>query len=135
MSMTIAITRNLPGRFDGFVSSCMHELAPGVYVAPRMKKSVRERLWGVMMEWSELIPEDGGFVLFWRSRKAPSGLGVRVLGWPKKELVEYEGMWLTFRELTKAQDAKELGELIKTDPAAFDEEADKLLDQFQENEM
>ena len=92
MAMTIAVTRNVPDRFNGFINSCMHEIAPGVYVAPRMKKSVRERLWKVMMDWSELISEDGGVVLFWRSRKAPSGLGVRVIGWPKKELVEYEGM-------------------------------------------
>lgn len=121
MSMTIAITRNLPGRFDGFIRSCMHELAPGVYVAPRMKKSVRERLWEVMMEWAELIPEDGGVVLFWRSSKAPSGLGVRVLGWPKKELIEYEGIWLTFRELTKAHDSEELKKLSKIDEAPYDE--------------
>lgn len=130
MSMTIAITRNVPARFNGFICSCMHELAPGVYVAPRMKKSVRERLWKVMMEWSELIPDDGGVVLFWRSRKAPSGLGVRVLGWPKKELVEYEGMWLTFRELTKAHDSEELEELSKIEEAPYDEDHDSLLDQF-----
>lgn len=130
MSMTIAITRNVPDRFNGFISSCMHELAPGVYVAPRLKKSVRERLWQVMMEWSELIPDDGGVVLFWRSRKAPSGLGVRVLGWPKKELVEYEGMWLTFRELTKAHDSEELKELSKIEEVPYDSDEDSVLDQF-----
>lgn len=128
--MTIAITRNVPDRFNGFISSCMHELAPGVYVAPRLKKSVRERLWEVMMEWSELIPDDGGVVLFWKSRKAPSGLGVRVLGWPKKELVEYEGMWLTFRELTKAHDTEELEELSKIEEVPYDPDEDSVLDQF-----
>lgn len=130
MSMTIAITRNVPDRFGGFISSCMHELAPGVYVAPRLKKSVRERLWEVMMEWSELIPDDGGVVLFWKSRKAPSGLGVRILGWPKKELTEYEGMWLTFRELTKAHDAEELEELSKIEETPYDTDQDSVLDQF-----
>jgi len=130
MSMTIAITRNLPGRFDGFISSCMHELAPGIYVAPRMKKSVRERLWNVMMEWSELISDDGGVVLFWRSPKAPSGLGVRVLGWPKKELIEHEGMWLTYRELTKAHDQNELEKLLNIDETPYDSDEDSMLDQF-----
>lgn len=130
MSMTIAITRNVPDRFNGFVGSCMHEIAPGVYAAPRMKKSVRERLWKVMMDWSELIPDDGGVVLFWRSQKAPSGLGIRVLGWPKKELVEYEGMWLTFQELTKAHDSEELEELSKIEETPYDPDKDSLLDQF-----
>lgn len=130
MSMTIAITRNLPGRFDGFISSCMHELAPGIYVAPRMKKSVRERIWNVMMEWSELIPDDGGVVLFWRSSNAPSGLGIRVLGWPRKELKEYEGMWLTFRELTKAHGEEELEKLLKIEETPYDSDEDSMLDQF-----
>lgn len=106
--MTVAITRNLPDRFDGFLKSCMHEIAPGVYVAPKMNKGVRERLWTVMMKWSEAIPEDGGIVLFWSSKKAPSGLAFNLLGWPKKELKEHEGFWLTFSKLTKAQSIIEL---------------------------
>lgn len=128
MSMTIAVTRNTPGRFDGFLCSCMHEIAPGVYVAPRMKKAVRERVWNVMMEWAELIPEDGGVVLFWKSRSAPSGLGVRLLGWPKKELVEYEGVWLTLRDLTGAHDVDELMELAEIEAHPFDEDDPTIVD-------
>lgn len=121
MSMTIAVTRNLPGRFDGFLCSCMQEIAPGVYVAPRMKKAVRERTWNVMLEWNELIPQDGGVVLLWKSRDAPSGLGVRLLGWPKKEFVEHEGMWLTLRDLTGEHDVEELIELAEQEEPAFEE--------------
>jgi len=129
MSMTIAITRNVPNRFDGFINSCMHEIAPGVYAAPQMKKSVRERLWRVLLDWSELIPNDGGIVLLWNSPTAPSGLGVRVLGWPKKELVEYEGVWLTFRELTQSHDSDELGKLLTPNEPPIDGE-DHTIDQF-----
>ncbi len=128
MVMTIAITRNLPDRFGGFIGSCMHELAPGVYVAPKMKKSVRERLWKVMMEWSELIPDDGGIVLFWRSPEAPSNLAVRVLGWPKKELVEYEGMWLTHRNLTEYHNIGELKEMSDLKEPEFSEEDPSIQD-------
>lgn len=113
--MTIAVTRNLPGRFDGFLCSCMHEIAPGVYVAPQMKKAVRERVWKVMLEWSTLIPSDGGVVLFWKSAKAPSGLGIRLLGWPKKKLVEHEGLWLTQRDLAATHDLEELLDLLGAD--------------------
>jgi CRISPR-associated protein Cas2 len=111
--MTIAVTRNVPGRFDGFLCSCMQAIAPGVYAAPRMKKAVRERVWNVMLEWAELVPDDGGVVLFWRSRSAPSGMGVLTLGWPKKELVEHEGLWLTVGALTARHDIDELSEVAR----------------------
>jgi len=120
MAMTIAVTRNTPNRFNGFLASCMHEIAPGVYAAPRMKKSVRERVWNVMMEWAELLPQDGGVVLFWKSRKAPSGLGIRMVGWPKKEMTDHEGLWLTVRDLTAAHDIDELQELASRDEPAPD---------------
>jgi len=127
--MTIAITRNVPDRFNGFINSCMHEIAPGVYAVPKMKKSIRERLWRVLLGWEELIPEDGGVVILWRSADAPSGLGVRILGWPKKELKEYEGMWLTFRNLNKSHNSEELEELTKSEEPKIDDD-DPLLEQF-----
>ncbi len=127
--MTIAITRNVPDRFNGFINSCMHEIAPGVYAVPKMKKSVRERLWRVLLGWEELIPEDGGVILLWRSTNAPSGLSVRTLGWPKKELIEYEGMWLTFRNLIKSHDSEELEQLKKSEEPPFDVD-DPLMNQF-----
>jgi len=119
--MTVAVTRNLPGRFGGFLASCMHEVAPGVYVAPQMKKAVRERIWKVVLEWNDLIPADAGLVLFWRSRKAPSGMGVRLIGWPKKELVEHEGLWLTRGALTGVHDLDKLTELAGVDEPPHDE--------------
>ncbi len=108
MSMTIAVTRNVSGRFHGFLASCMLEIAPGVYVAPEMKRSVRERIWQTMVEWDQFLDADAGIVLFWRDRDAPSGLGARILGWPKKELLDHEGVWLTVRNLTDAHDIEEL---------------------------
>ena len=127
--MTIAITRNVPDRFNGFINSCMHEIAPGVYAVPKMKKSVRERLWRVLLGWEEILPEEGGIVILWRSQKAPSGLGIRILGWPKKELVEYEGMWLTFRNLMKSHNSDELKELSKRNDLPPDKD-DPLIGQF-----
>ena len=126
--MTIAVTRNTPNRFNGFLASCMQEIAPGVYVAPVMKKAVRERVWTVMMDWSELLPDDGGVVLFWRDSDAPSGLQIRLLGWPKKEFIEHEGMWLTLRGLTAAHDVEELLEQIDAEEPSIDEDDPILLD-------
>lgn len=111
MSMTIAVTRNAPNRFRGFFASCMLEVTPGVYVAPRMKKAIRERVWKTVMEWSELLPADAGIILFWKSRNAASGLGMKLVGWPQTELVDHEGTWLAVRQLTKAHDREELDAL------------------------
>ena len=121
MSMTVAVTRNLPGRFNGFLASCMLEIGPGVYVAPFLSKGVRDRIWDVMLAWSELIPDEGGIALVWREQDAPSGLGMRVLGWPKKEFLELDGLWLTAGNLTSAHDIKELEKLAKT---CYDSEKD-----------
>jgi len=121
MSMTIAVTRNTPDRFDGFLCSCMQEVAPGVYVAPTLSSAVRERVWGVMMEWEGLLPdEDAGVVFFWRDAEAPSGLRIRMLGWPKKEFIEHEGLWLTLRDLTEAHDVEELLEQQQVEEAPID---------------
>lgn len=121
MSMTIAVTRNTPNRFDGFLCSCMQEVAPGVYVAPTLSSAVRERVWGVMMEWEGLLPdEDAGVVFFWRDDDAPSGLRIRMLGWPKKEFIEHEGLWLTLRDLTEAHDVEELLEQQEVDESPID---------------
>ncbi len=121
MSMTIAVTRNTPGRFDGFLCSCMQEIAPGVYVAPTMTTSVRERVWAVMMEWEGLLPDDAGVVFFWRDPDAPSGLQIRMLGWPKKEFIEHEGLWRTLRDLTEAHNVEELLEQAEVEEVSIDE--------------
>ena len=115
MSMTIAVTRNVPGRFRGFFASAMLEVTPGVYVAPRMKKPVRQRLWKTVLHWSELLPPEAGIALMWKSRNAPSGMGLNVIGWPKKELIDHEGAWLTTRYLTAEHDRDELHELRTPD--------------------
>ena len=125
--MTIAVTRNTPNRFNGFLCSCMQEIAPGVYVAPVMNAAVRERVWRVMMDWAELLPDEGGVVLFWKDDDAPSGLRVRMVGWPKKEFIEHEGLWLTLRDLTDAHDVEELLEQVEIEEPPIDDEDPTLL--------
>ena len=68
------------------------------------------------MEWGELLPDDGGVVFLWDDPDAPSGLGVRFLGWPKNELVEHEGLWLTLEGLTAEHDVEELQRLAGLEP-------------------
>jgi len=110
--MTIAVTRNVPDRFRGFLASCMLEIAPGVYVEPNMNAGVRDRIYQVMLEWAAFIPEDGGVMILWRDSKHPSGLGIGTVGWAKTELINHEGRWLAHRELTKINNMHELNKLL-----------------------
>lgn len=100
MSMTILITRNAPDRFRGFLCSCMLELAPGVYGAVRMNKAIRERVWAVMIDWFMAMPPDGGILMVWPDRNAPSGMGLASLGWPKRDIVQVNNIWLARTDLT-----------------------------------
>lgn len=93
-TMTMIITRNVPGRYRGFLASCMLEIAPGVYASPRLKAAVRERIWTVMLEWSSLLEQDAGVLMAWPDRSALSGMSLRFVGWPKKDIVNVEGLWL-----------------------------------------
>ncbi len=96
--MTVVVTRNVPDRFRGFLASCMLELAPGIYTSPEMSTAVRDRVWNVVCEWAGALPDDGGVLMTWRDAQQPSGQAVLTLGWPKKELVELNGLWLDRRD-------------------------------------
>jgi CRISPR-associated protein Cas2 len=95
--MTVVVTRNVPDRFRGFLASCMLELAPGVYTNPQMTSAIRDRVWAVCCEWAEAVPDDGGVLMTWQDRDSPGNQAVLMLGWPKKELMELNGVWLDRR--------------------------------------
>jgi CRISPR-associated protein Cas2 len=98
--MTVVVTRDVPDRFRGFLSSCMLELAPGVYTSPRMTAGVRERVWAVLAEWYHAVPQ-GSIVMTWVDRTQTGGQEVLTLGVPAKELVDVdnEGLFLVRRPL------------------------------------
>jgi CRISPR-associated protein Cas2 len=95
----------------------MCELAPGVYTAPRMTTAVRDRVWSVLESW--FIPdEDASVLMTWPDSSVPGGLTVRTLGTPSAELVDHDGVYLSRRELTKA-DRETLGVLTGADDVPF----------------
>ena len=105
--MTVIVTRDVAARFRGFLASCMLEIAPGVYTAPRMNKAVRARVWAVMEEWFEAL-DGGGIVMTWRDPSMPGGQGILTLGSPRKELFEYDGIYLVRSELPVTEQPKKL---------------------------
>jgi CRISPR-associated protein Cas2 len=96
MALVMIVTRDVADRFHGFLASLMLEVAPNVFVAPRMNKSVRERTWGVVSSWY-LSEAKGSLVMVWRDLNEVGGIGLAHLGTPSRELVEMDGMWLTRR--------------------------------------
>lgn len=99
MAMTVVVTRNAPERARGFLASCMCEIAPGVYTGPSMTPSVRKRVWEVMNEWWPNFT-DWSVVMTWPDNRCVGGQAFRVLGAPRNQLVERDGVFLVRSEMT-----------------------------------
>jgi len=97
VALVMVTTTDVPDRFRGFLCSVMLEVAPGLYVAPRMGKGPRERLWAVLSDWHQTEPR-GSLVMVWRDLNETGGVGLAHLGTPPRELVELDGMWITRRK-------------------------------------
>jgi CRISPR-associated protein Cas2 len=91
--MTVVVTRDVAARFHGFLSSCMLEIAPGVYTAPKMNRAVRERILAVLGDWFNELG-GGGIVMTWKEALAAAGQQVAVLGSASYEMYECDGVIL-----------------------------------------
>ena len=97
MPLTVIVTRDVEARYRGFLTSVMLEIAPGVYVSPRMSAGVRQRVWSVVSDWWQALGR-GALVMAWRDPKATGGLRIETLGEPPKEIVDADGVLLVKRE-------------------------------------
>jgi CRISPR-associated protein Cas2 len=96
--MTVVVTRDVSGRLRGFLTSCMLEIAPGVYTAPEMTRSVRERVWAVLSDWYGWDPV-GAVVMTWPDSSLPGAQAVLLLGESPKDLQVVDGHVLVRRDL------------------------------------
>lgn len=94
---TMIITRDVEARYRGFLTSVMLEIAPGVYVSPRMTAGVRTRVWDVLSDWWHSMGR-GAIVMVWREVKAPGELRIETLGEAPKEIVDADGVLLVKRK-------------------------------------
>lgn len=95
--MTVVVTRDVADRFRGFLASCMLEIGPGVYTAPRMSAAVRNRVWDVLTEWFKELG-GGSIVMTWPDNRRTAGQVVLTLGSPPVDLVDVDGIVLSVRE-------------------------------------
>lgn len=98
MPMVVVITRDVEGRYRGFLGSAMLELAPGVYAHPRMSAAVRSRIWTVLADWHGQI-RGSSIVMTWGDTAANGGLGLSTLGEPPKDIIAHDAMLLVRRSL------------------------------------
>ncbi len=98
MPMTMVVTRDVPARFRGFLTSCMLEIAPGVYTAPDMTVAVRERVWAVLSDWFGSLTQ-GAVVMTWPDTRSPGGQQFLLIGEPPKDLYEVGEIVLVRRDL------------------------------------
>ena len=96
MPMTMVVTRNVEGRYRGFLTSIMLEIAPGVYVAPDLSAAVRTRLWFVLSSWWDALGT-GSITMVWRDTQAVGNLSIENLGEPPREIVDADGILLVKR--------------------------------------
>ena len=90
------VTRNVEARYRGFLTSIMLEVAPGVYVAPKMSAGVKTRVWNVLSEWWSVLGT-GSIVLVWRDTTAIGNLRIETLGESPKEIIDADGILLVKR--------------------------------------
>ena len=98
MALVVIVTRDVPYRFRGFLASVMLEIAPTVYISPRMNPGVRSRVWDTLTDWFLEVLQ-GSVVMVWRDPNETGGVGIQTLGEPPRELVEVDGLWLVKRML------------------------------------
>ncbi|MBN1880447.1 type I-E CRISPR-associated endoribonuclease Cas2 [bacterium] len=100
--MTIVVTRNVAPRVRGFLASVMLEIAPGVYISPRLNQGVRERLLGVLDDYW-MGQSDQGIVVCWESKQVPCGIDLKIWGSPVHSIEDIDGLFLCRRALTDNQ--------------------------------
>jgi CRISPR-associated protein Cas2 len=94
VSMTVVVTRDVEGRYRGFLGSCMLELAPGVYTAPRMTRGIRERVWRVVESWHGELGQ-GSIVMTWAEPGLPGGRPSERWEFPqRRSRTSTESFWL-----------------------------------------
>jgi CRISPR-associated protein Cas2 len=81
MALVVIATRDVADRFRGFLASVMLEVAPTVYISPRMNPGVRTRTWNVLRNWHQAEPR-GSVVMVWRDIDQTGSAGIATLGTP-----------------------------------------------------
>ncbi len=89
--MLVLVLECAPPKLYGFCSSWALQVATGVYVA-NLPTKTREEIWEQVVEWSN--PETRA-VMIWSSTANEQGLEYRMIGEPRRRVVEREGLLIS----------------------------------------
>ena len=86
--MLVLVLERAPPKVYGFCSSWALQVATGVYVANLPAKQ-REEIWEQVVEWSNA---ETRAVMLWSSPANEQGIEYRLLGEPRRRVIDYEGL-------------------------------------------
>jgi CRISPR-associated protein Cas2 len=89
--MLVLVLECAPPKVYGFCSSWALQVATGVYVANLPAKQ-REEIWEQIVKWSTSSTRA---VMLWPSGESEQGLSHRVLGHPRRRVMEREGLLIS----------------------------------------
>lgn len=96
MALTVLITRDVEGRYRGFLSSAMLELSPGVYASPSLSARSRDKIWEVVTDWHGRLG-CGSLLMIYPDAQSAGGMAVRSLGATPRHAVKLDGVLLSVR--------------------------------------
>jgi CRISPR-associated protein Cas2 len=96
--MVVICLSDVADRIHGYLRSVMLNVHPGVFVSMDLDAGARERVFNTVQGWWTASPR-GSVVYVARDTTKPLGIDLRNLGVPKREVVEYDGIFGIRRSL------------------------------------
>src|SRR5215213_6015492 len=103
--MVVICLSDVAERFHGFLRSIMLNPHPGVYVAMDLDAGACERVWQILGRWWQAEPRGMG-VLIIRNKEKVGKVELKSFGAPKREIVEYDGIYGVKRKAPAVNELK-----------------------------
>ena len=98
--MVVICVSDVADRFHGYLRSVMLNVHTGVFVSMDLDAGTRERVFSTIEGWWNAQPR-GSIVYVARNPAEPLGVELRLLGAPRRNIVEYDGFLGLSRSLTE----------------------------------
>jgi CRISPR-associated protein Cas2 len=89
--MLLLVLECAPPKLYGYCSSWALQVATGVYAA-NLPAKTREEIWEQVIRWSSI---ETRAVMLWSSNANEQGLEYRMIGEPRRKVIEREGLLIS----------------------------------------
>jgi CRISPR-associated protein Cas2 len=111
--MTVFSTTNVSGRVRGILASVALELAPGVYVAPKLNKRTLTSILDTLRNWFQYESNDASIAVVWRDTSAIGGISHIVFGASPIEICDLDGLLVSHR-VAAVRGMQDTGQTVAT---------------------